>query len=141
MKYTEEQLDAMSSKVGSVLGERLNYLSRGQEASLEHALVEVFEDHNGQAENISDDEIWGAWMVMEAFYPPDALELSEDRRPRAAIREELMQALITLERLMVPVNVEEEIIEGFEGSSNSVSVPSVVLDVEEIPTYQAVSGR
>ena len=55
MKYTEEQLDAMSSKVGFVLGERLN----------------------GQAENIPDDEIWGAWMVMEAFYPPDALELLE----------------------------------------------------------------
>ena len=60
-----------------LVGERLNYLSRGQEASLEHALVGVFERHNGQAENISDDEIWGAWMVMEAFYPPDALELSE----------------------------------------------------------------
>ena len=60
-----------------LVGERLNYLSRGQEASLKHALVGVFERHNGQAENISDDEIWGAWMVMEAFYPPDALELSE----------------------------------------------------------------
>ena len=77
MKYTKEQLDAMSSKVGSVLGERLNYLSRGQEASLEHALVGVLEDHNGQVKNISDDEIWGTWMVMEAFYPPDALELSD----------------------------------------------------------------
>ena len=60
-----------------LVGERLNYLSRGQEASLEHALVGVFERHNGQAENIPDEEIWGAWMVMEAFYPPDALELSE----------------------------------------------------------------
>ena len=77
MTYSKEQLDAMSSKVVSVLGERLNYLSRGQEASLEYALVEVFEDHNGHAENISDEEIWGAWMVMEAFYPPDALELSD----------------------------------------------------------------
>ena len=60
-----------------LVGESLNYLSRGQEASLEHALVGVLKDHNGQVENISDDEIWGAWMVMEAFYPPDALELSE----------------------------------------------------------------
>ena len=77
MKYTKEQLDAMSSKVGSVLGERLNYLSRGQEGCLEHALVGVLEDHNGQVENIPDEEIWGAWMVMEAFYPPDALELSD----------------------------------------------------------------
>ena len=77
MTYTEEQLDAMSSKVGSVLGERLNYLSRGQEASLEHALVGVLEDLNGQVETIPDEEIWGAWMVMEAFYPTDALELSE----------------------------------------------------------------
>ena len=87
MTYTEEQLDAMSSKVGSVLGERLNYLSRGQKASLEHALVEVFEDHNGQVENISDDEIWGAWMVMEAFYPPDALELSERYQALMEIQE------------------------------------------------------
>jgi hypothetical protein len=60
-----------------LVGERLNYLSRGQEASLEHALVGVLKDHNGQVENISDDEIWGAWMVMEAFYPLDALELSD----------------------------------------------------------------
>ena len=77
MKYTEEQLDAMSSKVGSVLGGRLNYLSRGQEASLEHALVGVLEDHNGQVENISDDEIWGAWQVMQAVYPDDVVELLE----------------------------------------------------------------
>ena len=75
MTYTEEQLDAMSGKVGSVLGERLNYLSRGQENSLEFALLSLFEDHNGQAKNIPDEEIWGAQMVMEAFYPPDALEL------------------------------------------------------------------
>ena len=87
MTYTEEQLDAMSSKVGSVLGERLNYLSRGQEASLEHALVGVLEDHNGQVENISDDEIWGAWMVMEAFYPPDALELSDRYQAFMEIKE------------------------------------------------------
>ena len=87
MTYTEEQLDAMSSKVGSVLGERLNYLSRGQESSLESALLSVFEDHNGQAETISDEEIWGAWMVMEAFYPPDALELSERYQALMEIQE------------------------------------------------------
>ena len=60
MTYTEEQLDAMSGKVGSALGERLNYLSRGQENSLEFALLSLFEDHNGQAKNIPDEEIWGA---------------------------------------------------------------------------------
>ena len=60
MTYTEEQLDAMSGKVGSVLGERLNYLSRGQENSLEFALLSLFEDHNRQAKNIPDEEIWGA---------------------------------------------------------------------------------
>ena len=87
MTYTKEQLDAMSSKVGSVLGERLNYLSRGQESSLESALLSVFEDHNGQAENIPDEEIWGAWMVMEAFYPPDALELSERYQALMEIQE------------------------------------------------------
>ena len=86
MTYTKEQLDAMSSKVGSVLGERLNYLSRGQESSLESALLSVFEDHNGQAENIPDEEIWGAWMVMEAFYPPVALELSDRYQALMEIR-------------------------------------------------------
>ena len=69
MTYTDKQLDAMSSKVGSVLGERLNYLSRGQEASLDHALVGVLEDHNGQVENISDDEIWGAWSGYGSLLP------------------------------------------------------------------------
>jgi hypothetical protein len=39
MTYTEEQLDAMSSKVGSVLEERIFHLLRGQKASLEHALM------------------------------------------------------------------------------------------------------
>ena len=87
MTYTEEQLDAMSGKVGSVLGERLNYLSRGQENSLEFALLSLFEDHNGQAKNIPDEEIWGAQMVMEAFYPPDALELSERFQALMAIQE------------------------------------------------------
>ena len=87
MTYSEEQLDAMSSKVASVLGERLNYLSRGQEASLEHALVEVFEDHNGHAVNISEEEIWGAWIVMEAFYPPNALELSDRYQALMEIQE------------------------------------------------------
>jgi hypothetical protein len=43
------------------------------------------------------------------FFLRDALGLSEDKRPRAAIREALMHALISLERLMVPVDVDEEI--------------------------------
>jgi hypothetical protein len=87
MTYTEEQLDAMSSKIGAVLGEKLNYLSRGQESSLEFAILSVFEMHNGQAENIPDEEIWGAWMVMEAFYPPDALELSDRYQALIEIQE------------------------------------------------------
>ena len=87
MKYTKEQLDAMSSKVGSVLGDRLNYLSRGQESSLEFALLSVFERHKGQAENIPEEEIWGAWTVMEAFYPLDALELSNRYQALMEIQE------------------------------------------------------
>lgn len=62
-----------------VVEDRLNVgkLCRGQEDSLEFALLSVFKDHNGRVENIPDDEIWGAWMVIEAFYPLDALELSD----------------------------------------------------------------
>ena len=59
MTYSKEQLDAMSSKIGSVLGDRLNHLSRGQESSLEFVLWGVFERHKGQTENIPDEEIWG----------------------------------------------------------------------------------
>ena len=87
MTYSEEQLDAMSSKVASVLGQRLNHLTKGQESSLEFALFSVFERHNGQAENIPDEEIRGAWMVMEAFYPPDALELSDRYQALMEIQE------------------------------------------------------
>ena len=50
-----------------LVGERLNYLSRGQENSFEFALLSVFEDHNGQVESISDDEIWGAGWLWRPF--------------------------------------------------------------------------
>lgn len=48
-------------------------------------------------------------LARLVFYLHDAMALSEDRRPRSAIREKLLQALIELERLLVPVSAEEEI--------------------------------
>ena len=77
MTEEEKQLQIMSNKVAQVLGERLEGLSRGQEASLNKALGRVFDSHQGQASQVTEDEIEGAYQVMEMFYPADALELSE----------------------------------------------------------------
>ena len=59
----------------------MNQLSRGQEASLEKAPGSVFDRHNGEVSTITDDEIWGAWSVMQAFYPDDVVELLEQHHP------------------------------------------------------------
>lgn len=48
-------------------------------------------------------------LAMILFHFRDALSLSEDKRPRSAIREELLCALIALERLLMPTTVDEEI--------------------------------
>ena len=77
MDFTEEQIDAMSDKVARVLGQRLGNLSRGQKASLNKALGGVFDRHNGHVSNITDDEIWGAWNVMQAFYPDEVVKMLE----------------------------------------------------------------
>lgn len=81
MDFTEEQIDAMSDKVARVLGQRLSNLSRGQKASLNKALGGLFDRHNGDVSTITDDEIWGAWNVMQAFYPDDVVELLEHYHP------------------------------------------------------------
>ena len=81
MNINDEQLEAMGKKVAYVLGHKLHHLSRGQKASLEHALCNVFERHNGEVSTITDDEIWGAWQVMQAFYPDEVVEVLECFHP------------------------------------------------------------
>lgn len=81
MNIDNEQLKAMSNKVANILGHKLHHLSRGQEASLDKALGSVFDRHNGEVSTITDDEIWGAWNVMQAFYPDDVVELLEQYHP------------------------------------------------------------
>ena len=81
MHIDNEQLKAMRYKVAHVLGHKLHNLSRGQEASLDKALGGVFDRHSGDVSTITDDEIWGAWNVMQAFYPDDVVELLEQYHP------------------------------------------------------------
>ena len=56
-----------------------------------------------------DAESHLAELAQLTLHLTEAVQLSENRRPRAAIREELLRAFITLERLLVPVTAEEEI--------------------------------
>jgi len=77
MNTDNEKLKAMSNKVAHVLGHKLHHLSRGQKASLNKALGGVFDCHDGDVSTITDDEIWGAWQVMQAVYPDDVVELLE----------------------------------------------------------------
>ena len=77
MNISKDQLEAMSEKTLRVLGYKLHHLSRGQKASLNKALGGVFDRHDGDVSTITDDEIWGAWQVMQAVYPDDVVELLE----------------------------------------------------------------
>ena len=77
MNTNNEKLKAMSNKVVHVLGHKLHHLSSGQKASLNTALGGVFDHHDGDVSTIPDDEIWGAWQVMQAVYPDDVVELLE----------------------------------------------------------------
>ena len=60
-------LEIMSNKVAEVLGERLGTLSKGQRAPLNRALGQMFGSHQGQASQVTEGEIEGAYSVMEMF--------------------------------------------------------------------------
>ena len=63
-------------KVAAVLGEKLRNLHKLQEQSLNNQLNDLFEEHNGVAETITDDEIVGRYeLVTKHIYPDDFVNI------------------------------------------------------------------
>ena len=77
MKFEQVQLDALSQKVASTLGDKIVALSPVQKASLENQLVMALEFRKGDASKVTPAEIEGAYeMVTEHIFPADFNALS-----------------------------------------------------------------
>ena len=63
MQYDPKQLDILMKMVASTLGDRLQGLTKQQDNIMENRLDSILERHQGQAENITPDEIEGAYEI------------------------------------------------------------------------------
>ena len=63
MQYDPKQLDLLMKMVASNLGPRLKGLSKQQKHILDNQLDLLMEDHQGQAESISPEELEGAYEI------------------------------------------------------------------------------
>ena len=63
MQYDPKQLDLLMKMVASNLGPRLKGLSKQQEHILDNQLDLLMEDHQGQAESITPEELEGAYEI------------------------------------------------------------------------------
>ena len=63
MQYDPKQLDLLMKMVSSNLGPRLKGLSKQQEHILDNQLDLLMEDHQGQAESITPEELEGAYEI------------------------------------------------------------------------------
>jgi len=68
-EFDPEQKKQLSARVVEVLGDRILNLTKPQESALEHALYRVLLANKGQASSVTDDEIEGAWEMMEEVWP------------------------------------------------------------------------
>ena len=63
MQYDPKQLDLLMKMVASNLGPRLKGLSKQQKHILDNQLDLLMEDHQGQAESITQEELEGAYEI------------------------------------------------------------------------------
>jgi hypothetical protein len=63
MQYDPKQLDLLMKMVASSLGPRLKGLSKQQKHILDNQLDLLMEDHQGQAESITPEELEGAYEI------------------------------------------------------------------------------
>ena len=72
MQYDPKQLDLLMKMVASTLGDRLPGLVKQQKNILDNQLDLLMEDHHGQAQSITSDEIEGAYEIamLHIYIPP-----------------------------------------------------------------------
>ena len=66
--FDQQQLNDLSQRVSEVLGDRLLELSPPQEGILDKALGRVLMHNNGQADQVTPEEIEGAWEMIEEIW-------------------------------------------------------------------------
>jgi len=68
--FDQQQLNALSQKVAEVLGDRLLGLSPPQEGILDKALGRALMHNNGQADQVTPEQIEGAWEMIDEVWGP-----------------------------------------------------------------------
>ena len=72
MEYDPIQLEILMKKLAFTLGNRLQGLTKQQKHILDNQLDLLMEDHQGQAQSITSDEIEGAYEIamLHIYIPP-----------------------------------------------------------------------
>lgn len=68
--FDQQQQIALSQKVRTVLGDRVLNMSKPEAGILNYALDQVLLDNNGQADQVSEAEIEGAWEMIDEVWGP-----------------------------------------------------------------------
>ena len=66
----QKQQILLSQKVQMVLGDRVLNLSKPEAGILNHALDQVLLNNNGQADQVTPEEIEGAWEMIDEVWGP-----------------------------------------------------------------------
>ena len=69
MEYDPKQEEILIKLVDSVLGDRLGIVSENQVDIIDSHLDSLMEDHKGQADQITADEIEGAYEMAQYILP------------------------------------------------------------------------
>ena len=80
MKKTldQQQQIRLSQKVRAVLGDRVLNMSKPEVGILNHALDQVLMDNNGQADQVTPEEIEGALQMVEEVWGPAFKEVHQN---------------------------------------------------------------
>ena len=81
MQYEPMQLDLLMKMVASNLGPKLKGLLKQQKNILENQLDLLMEDHQGQAQSITPEELEGAYEIATLHTPVTNTEMSSQNFP------------------------------------------------------------
>ena len=81
MQYDPMQLDLLMKIVASSLGDRLPGLVKQQKHILDNQLDLLMEDHQGQAQAITPEELEGAYEIAMLHTPVNASVMSSQNSP------------------------------------------------------------
>ena len=81
MQYDPMQLDLLMKIVASNLGDRLPGLVKQQKHILDNQLDLLMEDHQGQAQAITPEELEGAYEIAMLHTPVTDTEMSSQNFP------------------------------------------------------------